>query len=342
MVAAINPMASTWRDQDPSAWNWKQRIIADVDKFHNDNGDYPIFKKTDPIPWFTQWSANRWVLTHSAWPILLQWAYVRVTGQSLHPIGSFVLYVLAMQVNLMAQVDALRRLATKTGFLDGDKHSRDKVPDIGVDKLFIAMPVFAICRPGFSVLFAYRASEPIRITAWLPVELFLYSIVLDLFFYIYHRATHEIDGLWRYHRTHHLTKHPTPILTGYADHEQEAIEIAVIPLLTYFSLKLMGFPMTFYDWWICSQYIVFAEAFGHSGLRVMSIAGGPAALILRLVNAELALEDHDLHHRQGWRKSGNYGKQTRVWDRIFGTCLPRVESRWANVDYANTVSMPWF
>jgi sterol desaturase/sphingolipid hydroxylase (fatty acid hydroxylase superfamily) len=39
---------------------------------------------------------------------------------------------------------------------------------------------------------------------------------------------------------------------------------------------------------------------------------------------ELCVEDHDLHHRLG--KSGmNYGKQTRIFDRIFGTTSERVE-----------------
>lgn len=48
---------------------------------------------------------------------------------------------------------------------------------------------------------------------------------------------------------------------------------------------------------------------------------------------ELCLEDHDLHHRQGWKKSGNYGKQTRMWDVIFGTCKPRIESQDQYIDW---------
>jgi sterol desaturase/sphingolipid hydroxylase (fatty acid hydroxylase superfamily) len=55
---------------------------------------------------------------------------------------------------------------------------------------------------------------------------------------------------------------------------------------------------------------------------------------------ELCVEDHDLHHRQGWRKSHNYGKQTRVWDRLFGTCGTRIESVPDNVDYVNQAYMP--
>lgn len=46
--------------------------------------------------------------------------------------------------------------------------------------------------------------------------------------------------------------------------------------------------------------------------------------ILRPFGMELAVEDHDLHHRYG--KGGkNYGKQTRVWDKLFGTVALREE-----------------
>lgn len=70
---------------------------------------------------------------------------------------------------------------------------------------------------------------------------------------------HDIDTLWKYHRTHHLTKHPNPLLTLFADTEQEIFNIAVIPLLAWGSMKLVGFPMGFYDWWICHQYAVWTE-----------------------------------------------------------------------------------
>lgn len=161
------------------------------------------------------------------------------------------------------------------------------------------------------------------------MELALYSIVLDFWFYIYHRGCHELDSLWQYHRTHHLTKHPSPLLSSYADSEQEFLEIALIPLLTYGTLKyVFGLPMVrlmvssnsksmlieeqgFHDWWICHEYIIFSEAFGHSGLRVWSTTPSIVSPLLRLLNCELVVEDHDLHHRKGWRKSQNYGKQVR-------------------------------
>lgn len=158
-------------------------------------------------------------------------------------------------------------------------------------------------RPIFTIFLAYRASAPISFSRWIPVELFLYSIILDFFFYAYHRACHDVDWLWRYHRTHHLTKHPSPLLSSYADVEQEVIEIALVPLLTWGTLKLMGFPMGFYDWWLCNEYIIFAEAIGHSGLRVWAHPPGLSNIVLKWFNCELSIEDHDLHHRKGWKKS---------------------------------------
>lgn len=168
------------------------------------------------------------------------------------------------------------------------------------------------------------------------------QIVLDFFFYIYHRICHESDFFWRFHRTHHLTKHPNPLLSSYADFEQEFLEIALIPVLTWSFLRLCGFPMGFYDWWICHQYLIFTEAFGHSGLRVYTVSTGVLPWWHHLTGTELTGEDHDLHHRNGWRSSYNYGKQTRLWDRMFGTCAPRVEADKTNVDWNRPVHMPLF
>ena len=229
----------------------------------------------------------------------------------------------------------------RCGFLDGDKHSRDKVPDVGINKVIASIVSITIVRSALTVSLAYRPSAPMALSPWLPVELFLYPIVLDFFFYVYHRATHEVDGLWKYHRTHHLTKHPNPLLSSYADVEQEAIEMALVPFLTYVTLKACGFPMGFYDWWICQSFTLFAEAFGHSGIRAMMTLPGLAGPFLKAIDCELVLEDHDLHHRQGWRKSGNYGKATRLWDRMFGTCLGRIEADWDNVDFDHPLEMSW-
>lgn len=62
---------------------------------------------------------------------------------------------------------------------------------------------------------------------------------------------------------------------------------------------------------------------GHAGIR--AYWGHPLLFWLKIFDADGIIEDHDLHHRMG--KSGkNYGKQSRLWDRIFGTVGERIET----------------
>ncbi|KAL4890962.1 hypothetical protein BDV59DRAFT_183458 [Aspergillus ambiguus] len=241
-------------------------------------------------------------------------------------------------------MQTIRRLGRVYGFLDGDKHERDDIPDVGVKRVATELLSVPSLRLAMSIYLSYRPKELPFSFNWgmLALEAGAYSITVDFWFYWYHRLMHSVTPLWKFHRTHHLTKHPHPLLGAYADHEQEMMDILGIPFLAYGTLKLMGFPMSFYEWYICYQYVVFSEIIGHSGLRVHGSAPSTINWLLELFDAELVIEDHDLHHRYGWRKSHNYGKQTRLWDRIFGTCRERIEGQKDNIDYENRVTFPLF
>ncbi len=134
-------------------------------------------------------------------------------------------------------------------------------------------------------------------------------------------APPEFDSLWWIHRQHHATKHPTPLLSILADDVQEALEIFIVPILAY---CITPFRMSFPELFLTVSYTLYVEALGHSGIRAI----WPQPLlgwILRPLGMDLQIEDHDLHHRFG--KSGrNYGKQTRVWDKLFGTIGERIET----------------
>ncbi|KAJ5547242.1 hypothetical protein N7494_004827 [Penicillium frequentans] len=160
---------------------------------------------------------------------------------------------------------------------------------------------------------------------------------LNFWYYIFHRSAHESEYLWKFH---HLTKHPNTLLTAYADMVQEFFDIIATPLLAYGTMKLMGFPMGFYEWWICQACVVFTEVMGHSGLRMIRPAVSPWGWLLKLCDMQLVIEDHDLHHRKGWKNSHNYGKQTLVWDRLFNTSIPRIEGHRDNIDYVNLAEFP--
>ncbi|EGP89142.1 unnamed protein product [Zymoseptoria tritici ST99CH_1A5] len=334
-------MKSTWRG-DEKQWGFSHKFLIWLDAFHTVPGqEPPIHAKTDKMPVLSEWSCHVWILLHAIWPMLLQQAYISWTGYDFHPFAVYFLYTMAMQINSIHEVKILRRLGYKYGYLDGDKHARDEVPDVGVNKVFASLQLTTSIRPMMTMLFAYRRRGGMQLSWWLPVELALYSVVLDGFFYAYHRACHELDYLWQYHRTHHLTKHPNPMLSSYADHEQEFLEIALIPFLTWAVLKYaFQLPMGFHDWWICHEYVIFSEAFGHSGLRIYSTTTSAASPFLKAFGCELAVEDHDLHHRRGWKKSSNYGKQTRLWDVLFGTTGQRIEITPETIDHSATFNMP--
>ncbi|EED22806.1 conserved hypothetical protein [Talaromyces stipitatus ATCC 10500] len=306
-------MKSTWRRANRDQWTITHWLLELLNVHHVClDLDVPVHSKEDKVPYLPPWSLHMWVLFYASIPLVIHQVWVTfVNPDGLGKFATFNLYFFAFNAIIIRQTHILRRLAHRYGFLDGDKHERDGVPDVAVHRVAASLYKTTGSRLIMAVFLTYNKSQQPLTSLngwiwWLPLEIGLYGIVLDFWFYWYHRAMHDINPLWKFHRTHHLTKHPNPLLSAYADHEQEFFDMAVIPFLTYISLKAMGLPMGFYD---C---------------------------------AEIVIEDHDLHHRKGWRKSHNYGKQTRLWDRIFGTCHERIESIDSNIDYVNTAYMPVF
>ncbi|KAL1952796.1 hypothetical protein VTO42DRAFT_4240 [Malbranchea cinnamomea] len=347
----MNPkdsMKSTWRTASRDTWTYHHWTIELLNAHFIDlNKPVPVHAKTDKIPYVPQWSLHRWVLFYASLPMIVHQLYSWYTGRTLGGFAVFGLYLFAINAMVVWHVHILRRLGHTYGFLDGDEHERDGVPDVGVAKVVRSLNKTTGSRLAAATFLTYHAGMdylPLNGMnwAWLPLEIGVYSIVLDFWFYWYHRAMHDVSFLWKFHRTHHLTKHPNPLLSAYADPEQEFFDMVGVPLVTYFTLKFFGLPMGFYEWWVCHAYVVFVEVFGHSGLRLHMTVPSTLTWLLQMLDAEIVIEDHDLHHRRGWRKSHNYGKQTRLWDRIFGTCTERIESVKENIDYENTVTMPLF
>ncbi|KAJ5929195.1 hypothetical protein N7454_007043 [Penicillium verhagenii] len=334
-AATRNPkdnMTSTWRSWDRSKWTFGHWLLEVLNVHH-----------TDKVPYANEFQFHRWVLIHTF--IHSSSTKPTSTTSATHQYGwSSFSTALALEFIAVHETHVLRRMGHTIGFFDGDKHPRDGVPDVGVGKTAQSLLCVIAVRPMILSFLTYRADEgPLSIKwGWLIFETGMYPLVLDFWYYTFHRSAHEIEHLWKFHRTHHLTKHPNPLLTAYADEVQEFVDIVGTPLITYGTLKLMGFPMGFYEWWICQQYVVFTEVLGHSGLRMIATAANPWNWLLKLCDMELVIEDHDLHHRKGWKNSHNYGKQTRVWDRLFNTSIPRIEGHAGNIDYVNTAKIPFF
>ncbi|KAL4982716.1 hypothetical protein BDW68DRAFT_194998 [Aspergillus falconensis] len=351
-AAEHNPhsMTSDWHLKDKSTWNGAQRFIDYINVYpvHPDK-PLPKYAKTDKMPYMSQWSQHLFIIFFAAIPMLLHQAWVSLAGHSLGKWAAFFLYNGTYTLVAIREVRLLRRLTYKYGCLDGDVADRDGIPNTAAGKMVRSMHKTAGFRLALAVLITYNPDiSPLaaigNLSSWPPflTKLSLYGVILDFWFYTYHRACHEIPSLWKYHRTHHLTKHPTAVFSAFADDEQEIIEMVIVPFLTFATLWLLGLPLSFYEWWLCLEYVTFSEILGHSGIRVHTLVPSPITWLLALCGAELAVEDHDLHHRRGWRKSFNYGKQTRVWDRLFGSSIERLEARGENVDYGRVVWMPLF
>jgi hypothetical protein len=107
-----NASSASWRQKDPETWTWKHKILALIDTWHNDNGDYPVHHRTERIPYFDPWSVTRWILIHAAWPIAVHAGYNAGLGPLPH-IGAVVLYSLGLLVNLLFEICCLKLVADK-------------------------------------------------------------------------------------------------------------------------------------------------------------------------------------------------------------------------------------
>ncbi|KAL8276876.1 hypothetical protein RQP46_010704 [Phenoliferia psychrophenolica] len=240
-----------------------------------------------------------WIFPHFKWPVVM----------------AYPIYLLFFTLFLLGCVRRFERFAHVYGTLDEKRVGRDRVPDVSIPQLAKAFIAFLLARTFGEFYIKWDQNEvPLANFDWsTPVKMFCWLMVMDYFFYTYHRLCHEHDFLWRIHAQHHVTRHPSPVLAIF----QEVIEIALCPLAATLIV-----PMSFHELYLMC-YTAYVEMFGHTGMRAdwaLPITGP----VLSLIGCELIIEDHDLHHRYG--KSGrNYGKQSRFYDVLFGTTTLREE-----------------
>ena len=285
-------------------------------------------KNPNKPPVHSVWKERLWLLFVIPPALIIQalwYHFVPETSyyHTWHPAFAFVFYLLAFVVFTLQLVGRCHYYMKYYGTFDEDKRPRDHVPDKLIPRLVISVIMYFIVRTTIGiVLGGYNRYEPPalgRTISWFVlVKVSLWLIALDMFFYTYHRIVHIVPFLWKIHSLHHCTKHPTPLQSILAGDIQDVIEIVIIPILS-----TLVVPLTSHEFWIAQCVLIYMEAGGHSGIR----AYWPHVLLYEVLvpfGMELCIEDHDLHHRYG--KSGmNYGKQTRIFDRIFGTCSDRIE-----------------
>jgi len=276
-----------------------------------------------PPPTRSMLRENAFIIRTAAFPLLVHaaWNYF-VPDHKMHFAPAWMFYHLSFIGFAIVMIRRLHGAMETLGTFDEQNRGRDMVDDAHVNHLGRSIFIYTVFRTVGPFALAWRGdmTNPWEgLSLWSPVKIGVFEIALDYWFYLYHRSTHEFDFLWWIHRQHHATKHPTPVLSILADDVQEVIEVFTVPFLA----SLVAPKLTFIELWFAISYLLYVEALGHSGIRAYwphPILGH----VLKPFGMELAVEDHDLHHRFG--KSGkNYGKQTRIWDRIFGTVGERLE-----------------
>lgn len=302
-----------------------------------------MHSKNDPVPHLSNWHIQRWVLFHAFFPLALHQIYVTFMGTNLGSIATFIFYSIAFTVIGTREILILDRLGYIYGYFDGEKCVRDSLARIGGPRPIVALLAASTLRPIIVVWLRYdhRTTPASMNWMWLPVEIGLYALVFDFWFYCYHWFMHE-TRLWVYHKTHHLAKHPSTLLSLHTGIGEWILETAGLPLITLLSLRCMGLPMGFYEFWVCELNVLWIELGAHSGIRIDAAAPTPFFWLLKWFDIENTIEDHDLHHRAGWKQSYTYGKQSRLWDRICGTSRGRIESVPDNIDYSNLAKFPLF
>ena len=279
-------------------------------------------------PKMSVWGERLWLILNIAPALIIHalWYYIVPETNffhSWHPFIAFVFYHISLIIFTLRLVKHLHYCMDYYGTFDEHNRPRDYVLDKDVIRLLVSVLVYTIARTAGGLFLGgydrYASPSLGRTISWaFPIKIGLWLIVLDFFFYTYHRAVHTVPFLWKYHSKHHATKHPSPVQAILADDIQEIIEIFVVPL---FASLVM--PLTAHEFWIAQCILMYIEGMGHTGAR----AHWTHPLLgefLQLFEMDLTIEDHDLHHRYG--KSGrNYGKQTRMFDRLFNTIDERVE-----------------
>lgn len=317
------PHTDTWTQE--TQLPLLHRIVKRLNVLPPASEDVHPTKLTDSVPAFREWNQALYLAPWALAPFLFR-SYLYYMNPEYH-IGSWTMWISLVLFSLtfgLHWVSFLNHLARKYGYFNGGV-GRDTIPYSEVPKVVTEVVCGLVFRPAMVVFLTYDPAAPPSMTLWAPLQLFFFTLVEDFYYYWAHRVCHEGESLWKLHRQHHTTKAPTTLLLGYAGQLQEVFDIVGAPTLTWFTFPV---PFDVFMTWMIIHISI--QLHGHSGIRLWygSILTGP---YLRPFGMELISEDHDLHHRHGWRESYNYGKQSTVWDTIFGTKGERIEAHDGNL-----------
>ncbi|ADG98894.1 fatty acid hydroxylase [Segniliparus rotundus DSM 44985] len=169
----------------------------------------------------------------------------------------------------------------------------------------IAMPpitLFLISALGSRFGTHWAASLP-----W-PLALTAAILALDFAGYWFHRASHEIEFLWRFHQVHHMDE-DLDFTTGTRVHLAEAVLHQILLVAVVVAL---GVPRSCFTAYATISFLI--AIFHHSNIAIPR----PVERVLRLV-LFTPLTHGTHHHDLIDNNQSNYGFILPWWDRMFGT-----------------------
>lgn len=131
-------------------------------------------------------------------------------------------------------------------------------------------------------------------------------LLLDLLLYVWHRANHTFEALWKFHKVHHSDR-VMNVTTAFRLH---IVEVFLTILVKALFIVIVGVPT---DMVIASETLVtLFVMFHHTNL---SFRGERWLGLLTIVPSL-----HRVHHSVLRREhDSNYGAVLSLWDRLFGT-----------------------
>lgn len=159
-----------------------------------------------------------------------------------------------------------------------------------------------------------------RFEAPVWAEMLIAVLLFDLFTYWFHRLSHRIPFMWRFHRVHHSDPQ-MDVTTANRFHLGEVIisSLLRIPLIALTGVEL--WHLAFYELLMFS-----IVQFHHANIAL------PAVLdrLLRLFIVTPAM--HKVHHSRIQRETdSNYTSLFSFWDRVFGSFRIREHDDLANI-----------
>jgi sterol desaturase/sphingolipid hydroxylase (fatty acid hydroxylase superfamily) len=156
---------------------------------------------------------------------------------------------------------------------------------------------------SFQPAWTYKELEetPFNVTRFLKNQ-FWFRLVVDLVFYVGHRAMHANEWLYvNLHKLHHR-HHYTSLLTNFNFTAADLFIESVLPVFAAFSFirGVLGVKMSRFEMHVLLTYTAFHEGGTHLGKPIPVISAFPPLSILYNSIVDIdgrTIEAHEVHHR---------------------------------------------